>query len=798
MPWFCQRTRLTVCGCALLCVLLLLSFRPSVSRIQTPGFDTKALADAVARETLEETVYAFNVACEKQLKGQCRRVVRVCRVGDACKVECHATAPPIVDSSCRDAPPCAAATGRLLDESACTHANENVAKAIVEAEEAADKASLQDSNVTSSRMSVRCDPMEPKSASRAIMVTHLEASHSRLKIILLDLLNYVREIREKLTDCLRVSSGVGDWSDLLTTDISHIREYLRLAIEVVERANRLVLEALRVGESTPCEAGTDNLKAMMTQGTELTLKGWSNLQLAYRTSLKAIQDAHFQSGGQVGEIIKTAQTKSSRLMKGASALIQSAANVTWGPVSKDGMPPPQSHVLTPRMMRNIAEQRLLPMLRGRKARSHTDHASTSAFICAQERELRWTPCFQDLCRNEAGIRQSGCMYGCFAVISQAGQEDEDALGPFRIKTRAALRNNNELSVDSLHRALAAVGVANSFADLNAAIETAMVGDDAKPQSIAVSLSDGQANAVAVLNKDVVRNNRCYNRNNSLNENVVKVNRAVSQETIFELLLAVLSCSNPENDDGKNVDTHGCVHFCTAHVDGVLGHSCEATVAQAVGDHFVLSRQKWSRACVLACKQRTSSSAFQNAWGEHGGKIQVAPVTEKSKYGGGLQGREITREYIFAGDRWNVCNITVCEDRKSLKRSGCLYGCRSMVLTGVPSSNDCNQYCDETVDQVLADPQSLGAEASKYDPNSEETDDRKALWVLECKRGCTKAALFYPPPSNNRLSHQIPIARPTSLSKLDQERAKDVTSLYNGGDGVGTGVGEGSSSVVHTL
>ena len=34
------------------------------------------------------------------------------------------------------------------------------------------------------------------------------------------------------------------------------------------------------------------------------------------------------------------------------------------------------------------------------------------------------------------------------------------------------------------------------------------------------------------------------------------------------------------------DGHGCVHFCTSHVDTVLAHSCENKVAKDVASNFL--------------------------------------------------------------------------------------------------------------------------------------------------------------------------------------------------------------------
>ena len=55
----------------------------------------------------------------------------------------------------------------------------------------------------------------------------------------------------------------------------------------------------------------------------------------------------------------------------------------------------------------------------------------------------------------------------------------------------------------------------------------------------------------------------------------------------------------------------------------------------------------------------------------------------------------------------------------------------MVLTGLPEKEDCNQYCDEVVDQVLADKDHLGAEANKFDPKSVVVADMRKMLCGSC-------------------------------------------------------------------
>ena len=126
-----------------------------------------------------------------------------------------------------------------------------------------------------------------------------------------------------------------------------------------------------------------------------------------------------------------------------------------------------------------------------------------------------------------------------------------------------------------------------------------------------------------------------NRKDLVGKGVALAKTARSHEDLFNIMSNLISC---KANVGKGVivtsDGHGCVHFCTSHVDTVLAHSCENKVAKDVASNFLNTRKGWSRACVLSCKQRTSSETFQNAWGEHGGKIQMNPKPEKDLYGGG--------------------------------------------------------------------------------------------------------------------------------------------------------------------
>ena len=480
------------------------------------------------------------------------------------------------------------------------------------------------------------------------------------------------------------------------------------------------------------------------------MKGWNNLQEAYRAAMKGSSESHFKSGGVIGEIIRKAQDSTALLMQETALLIDNAAKAVWGSVAGDWKKPPVVDKLTSRMMHHIAEQKALPILRGPpiKKYSRTGFAASSAFVCAQERELRWTPCFQDLCRHEVGTRQSGCMYGCFAVIAQASQEDDDKMTPFRAYVRTMLGKKRMFKDNALHRAVAAIAASTTIPMLNGALMTLLQGEkkDAEPLYGNDDLTAARQQLVTVLGNPYALNVAC-NRKDLVGKGVASAKNARSHEDLFNIMSNLISC---KADVRKGVivtaDGHGCVHFCTSHVDTVLAHSCENKVAKDVASNFLNTRKGWSRACVLSCKQRTSSETFQNAWGEHGGKIQMNPKPEKDLYGGGIPQGMLTMKHIQAGARWSVCNQTICAGKRTLTRSGCIYGCRVMVLTGLPEKSDCDQYCDEVVDQVLADVNNLGEEANRYDPKGVVVADREAMWVFECKKGCKKAAEYYPPPT----------------------------------------------------
>ena len=136
------------------------------------------------------------------------------------------------------------------------------------------------------------------------------------------------------------------------------------------------------------------------------------------------------------------------------------------------------------------------------------------------------------------------------------------------------------------------------------------------------LTAARTQAVSVLGTKNAVNVAC-NQRATIDTAIKAAKNARSQEDLFNIVSNVINCKADDMDKAVivNVDSHGCVHFCTSHVDTVLAHSCENKVAKETANDFLNTRKGWSRACVLSCKQRTSSETFQNAWGEHGGKYR---------------------------------------------------------------------------------------------------------------------------------------------------------------------------------
>ena len=89
-------------------------------------------------------------------------------------------------------------------------------------------------------------------------------------------------------------------------------------------------------------------------------------------------------------------------------------------------------------------------------------------------------------------------------------------------------------------------------------------------------------------------------------------------------------------------------------------------------------------------------------------------------------------------KWSPC-VAVCEKSKltetGIEKSGCINGCREALLKGIPSVNDCAQYCDETVDQVFLEPEKYGYNIFNTRKMPRDALAAKNNWVKVCTDSC---------------------------------------------------------------
>ena len=56
------------------------------------------------------------------------------------------------------------------------------------------------------------------------------------------------EARDKLYAALNTCSGGGDWADKVVEQVKYVREYLYVAMQLIEKAHKILLEALQVAK----------------------------------------------------------------------------------------------------------------------------------------------------------------------------------------------------------------------------------------------------------------------------------------------------------------------------------------------------------------------------------------------------------------------------------------------------------------------------------------------------------------------------------------------------------------------
>ena len=76
-----------------------------------------------------------------------------------------------------------------------------------------------------------------------------------------------------------------------------MREFLYIAVQLVEKAHKIILEALQIAEANPCQDDSINLEIMLKRSHEALLKGWNNLQEAYRAAMKGSSGISLQERG---------------------------------------------------------------------------------------------------------------------------------------------------------------------------------------------------------------------------------------------------------------------------------------------------------------------------------------------------------------------------------------------------------------------------------------------------------------------------------------------------------------------
>jgi hypothetical protein len=474
------------------------------------------------------------------------------------------------------------------------------------------------------------------SADEAILSIRVMAVRKRIHLALTEIYLRVKAAREEMLSAVQVGTGGGKWADGMLRAVTEARVDTNKAVALVEQANAIVTQ---LNEATQ-DART--LTSGLLQVHDLVLQGWKWLAVAVldcEGGAKEARDEALHSGA----LIRRAQTKASEHLLAASKHLKGAGDSCWGSLgdeaSKEKMASDRAKLLAdfsvPSDVRNvsdtvlhsIAEQKLLPFSAGAGSMQGPDR-DLRRVVRYQEREMSWTPCFQDLCKALGAVERSGCMWGCLALVSV---------------------------------------------------------------------------------------------------------------------------------DHMGVGTDNFAGFCAAHARGVLTHTAEDDLVQLVGASNRKSmaeiESSWANACRHTCVKRKASPT---GWGSHGGVLDgskpssITVEEEAAADGGGGGGSgglakadrnssaALSQANLRAGDKWTECDGGVCAElgEISLSRSGCLNGCRAANLGGVQHSADCPMWCEETVDQVLADPETLGQEATRDLPaDGAGTDDARAKWVSACHVGC---------------------------------------------------------------
>eukprot|EP00946_MAST-07B_sp_MAST-7B-sp1_P000942 g942.t1 len=263
------------------------------------------------------------------------------------------------------------------------------------------------------------------SADEAILRIRVSAVRKRIHIALTEVYLRVKAAREDMLLAVQVATGGGKWADNTLRAITDARVNTNKAVGMVEQANAIVTQ---LNENTQ---DSNTLIGGLLQVHELVLQGWKWISMGAldcHDGAKFAEDESLHSG----TLIQRAQIKASEHLVSANKHLKGAANSCWGSLgdeeAKKAMTLDRAKLkadfsmssntrnISDTVLHSIAEQKLLPFSAGAGSLQGTDR-SLRRIVRYQERELSWTPCFQDLCKSLGAVERSGCTWGCFGLLS---------------------------------------------------------------------------------------------------------------------------------------------------------------------------------------------------------------------------------------------------------------------------------------------------------------------------------------------------------------------------------------------
>ena len=187
------------------------------------------------------------------------------------------------------------------------------------------------------------------------------------------------------------------------------------------------------------------------------------------------------------------------------------------------------------------------------------------------------------------------------------------------------------------------------------------------------------------------------------------------------------------DEMPEMERDGCVHGCSSSLqEAVHDGECEKPCKEALQDLLRddadvmddMMEKQFLKGCLRSCGGGGGGGGGDDDDGGGGGSkmvlgrhdqlgdVVVIPHGSATGIKGDINDVRLDDVPLKRGhgfrcnetSKWKPCHDS-CERvhgiRKSWRRSGCVYGCRIVILKSLPSENDCSQYCDEVVGQVMA-------------------------------------------------------------------------------------------------